>query len=181
MGNSRCFANVPGVYAVTAAPGFFDNASRRCNLLRCDCVFEGIRVEAVEPVRTTLGLRVHQESELRPLRTRQRDVVRNVIGEPVAFPRAEQRLARIHHLGIGRAPGCPAALPARPCARRPDRSATQPMPARNDLGPAMLRLSDHLGAGAEALVAELATAQRGCRKRRGREARPRALGPHRAR
>ena len=55
---------------------------------------------------------------------RQLHVVGGVEGEPVAFPGAEQRLARGHHLEIGHRDGWSAAPRARPCARRPDRPAS---------------------------------------------------------
>src|SRR5437667_10225915 len=58
-------------------------ASLGFDLARGDRVLEVVRIEAVEPVARRFGLRIHEESDAPADRTRQLDVVRLVIGEPV--------------------------------------------------------------------------------------------------
>src|SRR5580693_3914176 len=53
-----------------------ESRSRYGQFLRLDGVFEIIRIEAIEPRIAGLALRIHQESELRPVRAGQRHIVR---------------------------------------------------------------------------------------------------------
>jgi hypothetical protein len=52
-------------------------------------VFKSVRVQTVEALTCNLGLRVHQESELRAGRSGQSHVVSEVICQPISLPRAK--------------------------------------------------------------------------------------------
>src|ERR1700685_574621 len=68
--------------------------SRGGQFLQLDDVFEVIRIETIESCIPGLALRIHQERNLWPTRSGQRNVVREVIGEPIALPGTEQGFAR---------------------------------------------------------------------------------------
>jgi hypothetical protein len=59
------------------------------DLLRRDLIFEVVCVEAVEPAGVCLRLRIHQESDGLAARSGQSDIVREVICDPIHFPRSE--------------------------------------------------------------------------------------------
>src|SRR5580704_14969125 len=81
-----------------ALPGRFDSCclppSLAVKLARVDCVAECGRVEAVDPFSATLPIRVHKKRNRCLGRTRQCHVVAMIVGDPVHFPGAEQRLTR---------------------------------------------------------------------------------------
>jgi len=59
----------------------------RGNLLRCDLVFEVVRIERVEATVARFRLGIHQEADRCAARSRQGNIVREVVGHPVHFPR----------------------------------------------------------------------------------------------
>src|SRR3989441_1825809 len=61
---------------------------------RNDLVLECVGIETVDSALRGLRLRIHQERQRLAARTRQRDVVREVVRHPVHLPRPEQPRAR---------------------------------------------------------------------------------------
>jgi hypothetical protein len=62
---------------------------RRGSLLGRDLVLEIVRVEAVQPPFGSFRLWIHEEANRCAARSRQRDIMREVIRHPVHLPRAE--------------------------------------------------------------------------------------------
>src|SRR5258706_15276814 len=62
-------------------------ASLGLDLARGDRVLEVVRIEAGEPIARRFGLRIPEEGDAPPARTRPLDGVRLVLGEPGHFPR----------------------------------------------------------------------------------------------
>jgi hypothetical protein len=60
-------------------------------------VYRTVRSEAVAARVADLGLWIEQKRHRTEFRTRQRDALTVVVGDPVRFPRAEKRGARIDH------------------------------------------------------------------------------------
>src|SRR5687768_18323424 len=66
-----------------------------------DRVLEAVGIEAVETAVGCICLRIHQEADRATLgRVGQRHVVRGVVGEPVAFPAAEELRTHGGHEGM---------------------------------------------------------------------------------
>src|ERR1700730_16354840 len=69
----------------------------------CYLVLEAVRIEAIEAPFGRFRLRIHEESNWCAIRSRQRDIMREVVSHPVHFPRAKEALASfLDHLVVQR-------------------------------------------------------------------------------
>ena len=111
--------NQPGVRALLSG--------RRRNLSGCDFVIEVVRIEAVDPAFVRFSLRIHEETKGCLSRSRQCDVVGEVVRYPISSPRTQRAALALFRLTRRVASDFRAVPRVQLSARQRD----QPEPSRN--------------------------------------------------